>query len=78
MSPSTQVILSGLLTFGAPLALAVRELFVLRRPPRGGWTPPPPSPEPTPVGPRPLPDCLIPRPWPQETEPTRPRVLEDA
>lgn len=75
MSPSNQIILSGLLTFGAPLAFAIRELIVLRRPPSGGLgLPPAPPPEPT--RPRPLPDCLIPR----LIEPpvVRVRELEDA
>jgi len=63
MSPSTFVILSGVLTFGVPLLLAVRELFYLR--PSGGWTPdPPPPPEP-----KPLPDCLIPKPMVRRREP---------
>ena len=70
MSPDTFVLLSGALTFGAPLAIAIRELIVLRRPPRGGWSPPPP--EPVPSAPKPLPDCLVPRPR------TRVRELEDA
>lgn len=72
MSPSTFVLLSGALTFGVPLALALRELRELRRPPGGGWTPPrQPDPQPAPPKPRPLPDCLIPK-------PSRTRVLEDA
>jgi hypothetical protein len=72
MSPATFVMLSGALTFGAPLALAVRELVVLRRPPRGGgWNGPRIQPaEPRP--PKPLPDCLIPK------RITRVRELEDA
>ena len=70
MAPDTFVLLSGALTFGAPLAIAIRELIVLRRPPRGGWSPPPPEPVVPP--PKPLPDCLVPRPR------TRVRELEDA
>lgn len=36
MSPGSQMLLSGALSFGVPLALAARELFVMRR--RGpGW-----------------------------------------
>lgn len=76
MSPDTFVILSGALTFGAPLALAIRELVVLRRPPRGaGWSGPrsePPEPQP----PKPLPDCLIPRRL--SLDELRQRALEDA
>jgi hypothetical protein len=67
MSPTTQVLLSGALTFGVPMLLAFRELRALRRPRRGsGWggepaLPPPPPPSPTEQGPpaRPLPECLI-------------------
>ena len=71
MSSETFVLLSGTLTFGAPLVLAVHELIVLRRRPQDdGWDPrraePPPQP------PKPLPDCLIPRPM------SRVRELEDA
>ena len=73
-APSTQVLLSGALTFGVPLVFAVRELLILRRrPPNGG--PPPPS-APKPITPKPLPDCLIPRPMGRPM--TRPRILEDA
>jgi hypothetical protein len=64
MSESTFVLLSGALTFGAPLALALRELYVLRRPPPGDWPPPPPPA--LPKGPKPLPDCLVPRPAPRQ------------
>jgi hypothetical protein len=72
MSPATFVILSGALTFGAPLALAVRELFVLRRPPRGnGWNGKRIQPV-QPLPPKPLPDCLIPK------RMVRVRELEDA
>lgn len=71
MSSTTFVLLSGALTFGAPLAIAFHELFALRRrPPNDGpgghrVEPPPPSP-------KPLPDCLIPKPY------IRIRELEDA
>ncbi len=71
MTEETFVLLSGALTFGAPLAIAIRELIVLRRPPAGGgWSPPPP--EPTTPKPKPLPDCLVPKLQP------RTRILEDA
>lgn len=63
MSPDTQFLLSVLLTFGVPIAIAVRELLVLRRGrpddrrPRRPVTPPL-----APADGRPrLPDCLIPR-----------------
>ena len=73
MEASTQIILSGLLTFGVPLAFAVRELIVVRRPRPGSWGgdgPPPPAPvtPPPDTSPewiavrKPLPDCLIPKP----------------
>lgn len=78
MSPSTFVLLSGVLTFGVPLALALRELRELRRPPRGNWNPPAPDPQPAPPRPRPLPDCLIPKPVPQPAWSPGPRILEDA
>ncbi len=65
MNPGTQIILSGTLTFGVPLALAVRDLLALRRSSGGGWRPEPPEP----VFPKPpsggcparpaLPTCLI-------------------
>ena len=70
MSPEVQVLLSGALTFGAPLAIAIHELLALRRPPRGGPGGLPPEPPPPPQ--KPLPDCLIPRPT------VRIRELEDA
>lgn len=68
MTSQTFVLLSGCLTFGAPLVLAVRELLVLR--PGGGsnWGGPyePPEPPPLPESPPAtrgrLPDCLIPKP----------------
>ncbi len=82
MAPGLQVLLSGTLTFGVPLALAVRELFSTHRPTRGGgarWTTPAPAPEP-PRGAGPgktLPACLIPTLPPPEAR-TRARLLEDA
>jgi len=77
MAPATFVILSGVLTFGVPLVLAVRELLMLRRPPKTRWggtwgdgrTVPCPAPR------KPLPDCLVPRPM---RKTTRTRHLEDA
>ncbi|MBC7800771.1 MAG: hypothetical protein H7Z10_09115 [Gemmatimonadaceae bacterium] len=85
MEPSTQVILSGLLTFGVPLAFAIRELIVTRRIPPSQWGgdgPPPPAPVPPPpdktpdwVAPnKPLPECLIPK--PMTPSPQRVRVPE--
>ena len=65
MNPGTQIILSGTLTFGVPLALAVRDLITLRRPSGGSWRPEPPEPvAPSPPGgggsARPaLPECLL-------------------
>ena len=65
MDSSTFVLLSGALTFGAPLVLAVRELVVLRRDRGdGGWSGewrrsevvPPPGPR---GGGQALPACLI-------------------
>ena len=74
MSPETFVLLSGMLTFGVPLAWAVWELLQLRRlrDEDGGRGRGPDRP-PSPPGTKPLPDCLIPRP-----APARPRILEDA
>lgn len=79
MTGSTFVLLSGALTFGVPLALAVNELVALRRRPDGEWRR---DPEPAPLPPKPLPDCLIPRPVaPRPTAPlpdARAPVLENA
>ena len=65
MDAKWHVILSGTLTFGVPLALAVRELIILRRPQGGAWRgddPTPTIPRPLPPNaPRRLPDCLIPK-----------------
>jgi hypothetical protein len=86
MTQAAQILLSGALTFGVPLVLAVRDLMALRRG-RGGdsW---PPQAEPPPPGPqsgspalRPplrkeLPSCLIPVRNPQAE--ARPRVREFA
>ena len=46
MTPGTQIILSGTLTFGVPLALAVRDLLSTRRAQGGSWDPEPPKPTP--------------------------------
>jgi hypothetical protein len=80
MNGTAFVMLSGMLTFGIPLLLAVRELYELKRRGRGGWdgdgpapiiVPPPPPPS---FGHKPLPDCLIPRLSPN---PVRVRELEE-
>jgi hypothetical protein len=75
MSPTLQVVLSGTLTFGVPLVVAVRELVVTKR--GGGWRPER-LPEPQPR--KPLPPCLLPPPRPNRpyADTPRPRVLEDA
>ncbi|WP_043363193.1 hypothetical protein [Belnapia sp. F-4-1] len=75
MAPEVFVLLSGGLSFGVPLVLAIRELRNLRRGDGGGWRPSPTPPPPRPTGGsgKPLPDCLIPKPLP-----TRPRELETA
>ena len=77
MSPETFVLLSGTLTFGAPLALAARELWALRRDEgRGGLRERDRAPDVPPApdsagGVRPLPDCLIPKPLPASGMRTR-------
>lgn len=75
MSPLTFVLLSGTLTFGVPLAVAIRELLTIPPSDRGGDEPPPEPRFRDP--PRPLPDCLLPPPMPIRA-PVRVRVLEDA
>jgi hypothetical protein len=79
MSPELVVILSGTLTFGVPLVVAVREVIVTKR--GGGWRPER-LPDPRPV--KPLPPCLLP-PFPPlarlrapSADAPRHRVLEDA
>jgi hypothetical protein len=81
MTPEMHVLLSGALTFGVPLAIAVRELMVLKR----GGKPDdrrPRRPTPKPLAPsdgRPkLPDCLIPKPLPQGLVPRLPTEGGDA
>lgn len=79
MDGTTFVLLSGTLTVGVPLVLAVRELLELRRRDDGGWEgdgpapykPPPPAPT---SGLKPLPECLIPR---LPSSPVRIRELEE-
>lgn len=63
MRADVQVVLSGALTFGVPLVLALRELVVLRRGGGRGWWPdrgPEPEPDPQPMRPTELPACLRP------------------
>ena len=66
MSPALQVILSGCLSFGIPLLIALYELRNLRRyrggGGGGGWRRPAPVPPPLPSGDggKVLPACLIP------------------
>lgn len=71
LSPALFVILSGCLTFGVPLLLALRELHLLRRRPNDGGYRPDPAPEPAP---RPLPPCLV----PVLPPPTRQKIPEMA
>jgi hypothetical protein len=67
MAPVAQIALSGMLTFGVPVLLAVREFVAVQRRPKAtppDDQPPPPAPRPVPPGDiysRPLPDCLIPK-----------------
>ena len=78
MDGTAFVVLSGTLTFGIPLVLAMRELYELKRRDNGGWEgdgPLPPAPKPPPsFGQKPLPDCLIPR---LPARPVRARELEE-
>jgi hypothetical protein len=78
MDGTVYVVLSGALTFGVPLVLAVRELLDLRRRDEGGWDgdgPAPYKPQPPPrPGQKPLPDCLIPK---LPATPIRGRELEE-
>lgn len=81
MDPLVWIMLSGALTFGVPLVLAARELWLLRDdgggPSSRGRAPDaqPPVP-PSPAGAGPLPECLVPKPLPRSA--VRSRVLEDA
>jgi len=78
MSPALQIVLSGALSFGVPLAVAAGELAGLRRAGRGDprrgvpALPDPPPPVP-PAMRKPLPACLVPQ---LASPPARPRVLE--
>ncbi len=58
MTATSFIVLSFAVTHGVPIALAVRELLLLRKPGKPGGDEPPPSPE---YLPKPLPDCLLPR-----------------
>ena len=87
MQPGLQVILSGTLTFGVPLVLAIRELMASRPPspppPDGNARRPPGVPPlpPSGYGERPLPACLIPSLPPRNgavAPPQRVRELEPA
>lgn len=64
MNPATQAMLSGGLSFGAVLLVAINELRTLRRGRRGDEDgprrAPPPPPRPSPGGTRVLPACLVP------------------
>ena len=67
MAPGTQLAFSGIVTFGVPLFLVMREMVTAQRSPKA--SPPDdgqPLPEPKPLPPgdvysRPLPECLIPK-----------------
>jgi hypothetical protein len=64
MSPNMQIICSFALTFGVPMAVAVREYWTLGTPPGGLPKQPPVMPEPQPLpdaGVKRLPECLIPK-----------------
>lgn len=65
MNAGLQVVLSGALTFGVPLVVAIHQLLIMRRPNRDGWGgdgPPGPNPGLLPGNPpKRLPECLIPK-----------------
>ncbi len=75
MTSLTFILLSGGLSFGVPMALAVRELL---GPSEKPWRrdEPPSTKHVVPVPPKPLPDCLLPVPMRVRACPVR--VLEDA
>ena len=79
LSPAVQVVLSGCLSFGIPLLIAIYELRNLRRyrGGGGGWRRPAPNPPPRPMdnGTRPLPACLVPTPQWRAPSPSRIREL---
>ena len=83
MSGTAFVVLSGSLTFGIPLLLAIHELYDLRRRRKGNWDGDGPGPNAPPrlpslgrpgLGHKPLPDCLIPQ---LQPNPARMRELEE-
>lgn len=88
MSGTAFVVLSGSLTFGIPLLLALHELYDLRRRGKGSWDGDGPGPNAPPrppslgkpglgrpsLGHKPLPDCLIPQ---LQPNPARMRELEE-
>ncbi len=78
MDGTAFVVLSGTLTFGVPLVLAMRELFELKRRDSGNWDDDGPAPfkppPPPPAGHKPLPECLIPH---LPASPVRVRELEE-
>lgn len=71
MTSTTFVLLSGALSFGAPIAFAVYEIVAIRRGRRGDDDRDPPVVPP----PRPLPDCLQPK---TLLSPKKIRELQDA
>ena len=85
MTSGMCMLLEGTLTFGVPLAFAIRELMVLNRHPGGpgddglrrGDPPPPPLPDSEPRRPA-LPACLVPTPTTLAAarNPSRERFLE--
>lgn len=86
MTSETFVLLSGALTFGVPLYLAMRELKTLGPGGSGGRGPDVRDPAPMPPSPetpkvetvqKPLPDCLIPKPMVHVPAPAE-RELEPA
>lgn len=76
MTPATFVLLSGTLTFGVPIVLAIRELITLTPRRRDGRDEPPPEPRLIPA-PTPLPNCLLPPLFPVAKPPLI-RMMEDA
>ena len=65
MNPNIQIMCSFALTFGVPMAVAVREYWTLGSTPGGLPPQPPVAPEPMPLpdaGIKRLPECLIPKP----------------